>query len=106
MAAHQLECDFIRARQSKNEDGIYSNRIIQLINDTLELCYRIRQFGNSMNSLDSRDKKRMNILIVLCFKCEAHLNLLFYKCDNAKRDMLKEANKITEITKLRDKGVS
>lgn len=115
MASHQLECDFIRARQEKNDLSAgekqerISKKIIQLTNETLELCYRMRNFerkSSAEHSLSRSERAILDRLIVICYKCEAHLNLLLYKCDNAKRDMLANASKITLLMKQRDQGVS
>ena len=103
MAAHQLEIEFTSAKMEKNgqrASETISKKILLLANQTMELCYRIRTYEQKAKhdlNLSNSEKKILDRLIIMCYKCEAHLNLLMYKCDNGKTDMLSQHEKIKKI---------
>ena len=109
MASHQLDSEFMNAKLEKNveKQERLTKKIVQLTNETLELCYKIRNFSNRAKSLSVSERAILDRLIVICYICEAALNLLLYKCDNAKRDMLVNESNIKKLLiKQRETGVS
>ena len=105
MAAHLLESELLSSSmKNAHKDSHKAAPLHQLIMNTLELCYKIRRADQEKRRESSTlERTILDRLVVICFKTEAHLNLLLYRCENAKRDMLAAEPAVKKIMSAKGK---